>query len=275
VVAAFLISLREGLEAALIVGIIAAYLVKIGRRDALRNVWLGVGAALGLSVALGVVVVLTVGRLPVSIQESLEAVAGLFAVAVLTWMLFWMRRAGRAIKGDLEHGIDLVLSNKGATALAGLAFVAVSRESLETMLLFLAVLSSAGADLSTALGIGSGLAVAVAIGGAIFLAGVRVNLRRFFTATGVVLIFVAAGLIAFSVHAFGEAGVIANDGAIFSVSGLLPESSPLGTLLSGLFGYRSSPSLLEAIGYLVYLVPTLAFFVFGNRISLRARTVPA
>ena len=143
------------------------------------------------------------------------------------------------------------------------------------MLLFLAVLSSAGADLSTALGIGSGLAVAVAIGGAIFLASVRVNLRRFFTATGVVLIFVAAGLIAFSVHAFGEAGVIANDGAIFSVSGLLPESSPLGTLLSGLFGYRSSPSLLEAIGYLVYLVPTLAFFVFGNRLSLRARTVPA
>ncbi len=270
-VAAFLIALREGLEAALIVGIICAYLVKIGRRDTLRTVWLGVGGALALSAVLAVVVVLTVGRLPASVQESLEGLTGVFAVAVLTWMLFWMRRAGRAIKGDLERGIDLALSGSGAMALAGLAFVAVSRESLETALLFIAILSSAGVGPLTGVGIASGLAAAIAIGAAIFMAGVRVNLRRFFTITGVVLIFVAAGLVAFSVHAFGEAGVIPNDGSVFNLTAVLPESSPLGALLAGMFGYRSTPTPLEVIGYLAYLVPTLTLFVFGDRLSVRTR----
>jgi high-affinity iron transporter len=272
VAAAFFLMLREGLEAALIVGIIAAYLVKTDRREALRGVWLGVGLAVGLSVAVGVIVVATVGRLPTAVQETLEGIAALAAVAVLTWMLFWMRRQGRALKGDLERGVDLALSQGSTAALVGLAFIAVAREGLETMLFLLAVLSSSSGAGATLAGALTGLAVAIGIGWAIFALGVRVDLRRFFTVTGAVLIFVAAGLCAFAVGAFGEAGLFPNGGAVYDLGSVLPETSPLGSLLTGLFGYRASPTPLEAAAYLAYLIPVMALFLFQDRlVALRQR----
>jgi high-affinity iron transporter len=264
--AAFFLLLREGLEAALIVGIVCAYLVKLGRRDGLRPVMLGVGAALALSAVIGLIVTLTVGRLPIAVQESIEGIAALFAVAVLTWMLFWMRRQGRAMKGELELGVDSALAQGTVTALAGLAFVAVARESLETVL-FLFALGAQTSELiaSTAIGAVLGLAVAVAVGYAIFAAGVRIDLRRFFTWTGVVLIFVSAGLVAFSIHAFGEAGLIVNQGAVFDLGGVLPQNGPIGSVLAGLLGYRQAPTPLELIGYFGYLIPVLILFVWGGR----------
>lgn len=264
----FLLMLREGLEAALIVGIVSAYLVKIGRRDALPKVAAGVLAAVALSIAAGVLVVATIGRLPFVIQETLEGIAGLAAVAVLTWMLFWMRRQGRAIKGELERGVDLALSQGGTIALVGLVFIAVIREGLETVLFLLALVSSTGTGPATILGGILGLATAVAVGWAIFVGGVRVNLRTFFTATGVVLIFVAAGLVAFSIAEFGEAGLFRNAGAAFDLNGVLADSTPLGNVLRGLFGYRSQPTVLELAGYLLYLVPVLFLFV-GDRLPFR------
>jgi high-affinity iron transporter len=263
---AFFLLLREGLEAALIVGIIGAYLVKIGRRDALRGVMFGVGAAVLLSVVCGLLITVTVGQLPVVVQESLEGAAGLFAVGVLTWMLFWMRRQGRAMKGELEHGVDIALAQGTVAALAGLAFVAVVREGLETVL-FLFALSAQTADLivSTLVGAALGLAVAIAVGYAIFAAGIRIDLRRFFTWTGVILIFVSAGLIAFAIHAFGEAGLIVNQGTTFDLGGVLPQSGPLGSVLAGLLGYREAPTPLELIGYVAYLIPVLILFVWGGR----------
>lgn len=267
--AAFLITLREGLEAALIVGIIAAYLVKIGRRDTLSTVLIGVAAAIGLSVAAGVAIVLTIGRLPILVQEGIEGIAGLIAVAVLTWMLFWMRRAGRALKGQLEHGVDLALSQGSSRAIVGLAFVAVIREGLELVLFTLAIITSAGVGPATLLGAVLGLAGAIGLGWAIFVGGRRVDLRRFFTITGAVLIFVAAGLVAFSIHAFGEAGIIVNGGSTFDIGSVLPESSPIGTVLAALFGYRSAPTPLELIGYLAYLIPTLTIFVLDGRWPVR------
>lgn len=261
VAATFILMLREGLEAALIVGIIAAYLVKIGRRDALPPVLAGVGGAVALSIAAGVAIVLTVGRLPVVVQESIEGIAGLAAVAVLTWMLFWMRRQGRAIKGELEGGVQVALANGSTVALAGLAFIAVIREGLETVLFLLALGSSAGASAET-VGAGLlGLTAAVGIGYAIFAAGIRIDLRRFFTITGVALIFVSAGLMAFAVHEFGEAGLLTNTGKAFDLNGVLPASSPLGIALAGLFGYRAAPTPLELIAWIGYLVPVLALFV--------------
>src|SRR6478609_1615147 len=218
VTAAFFITLREGLEAALIVGIIGAYLVKLDRRDAFRGVWVGVGAAITLSVVVGLAIVATVGRLPLIVQESIEGLAGLIAVVVLTWMLFWMRRQGRAMKGELEHGVDI--------ALAGLAFISVAREGLETVLFLYAIGASSGPVVQTLIAAFAGLLVAAGIGWAIFRAGIRLDLRRFFTITGIVLIFVSAGLVAFAVHEFGEAGLITNNGAVFDVSSVLPESSP-------------------------------------------------
>jgi high-affinity iron transporter len=263
--AAFFIALREGLEAALIVGIVAAYLVRINRRDALPGIWAGVVAALSISIAVGVIVVATVGKLPLVVQEGIEGLTAIVAVGVLGWMLFWMRRQGRALKGDLERGVDTALAAGGGFALAGLAFVAVAREGLETVLYLFAIGMSSGPAIQTVLAILAGLAAAVGIGWGIFAAGIRIDLRRFFTVTGIVLIFVSAGLMAFAVHEFGEAGLIANTGAAFNIGSILPESSPLGSVLAGLFGYRSAPTPLEVIAYVAYLVPVLYLFVWGGR----------
>jgi high-affinity iron transporter len=270
---AFFLMLREGLEAALIVGIIAAYLVKIGRRDVLGKVWLGVGLAVALSVGTGILVVATVGRLPLVVQATLEGLAALIAVAVLTWMLFWMRRQGRALKGELERGVEQALGDGSTVALVGLAFVAVVREGLESVLFLLAVGSSSGDTASILFGALAGLAVAIGIGWAIFAMGVRVNLRAFFTATGVVLIFVAAGLCAFAVAEFSEAGLFANAGSVYDVGSVLPETSPLGSLLAGLFGFRSAPTPLEVIAYVGYLIPVLLLFLFEDRLPFRRARV--
>jgi high-affinity iron transporter len=265
VTAAFFIALREGLEAALIVGIICAYLVKIDRRDALRGVWVGVAAAVVLSVAVGSLVVMTVGRLPLVVQETIEGIAAVLAVIVLTWMLFWMRRQGRAMKGELEHGVDVALARGSALGLAGLAFVAVAREGLETVLFLFAIVSSSGPAVPTLLAALAGLAVAVAIGWAIFAAGVRIDLRKFFNITGIVLIFVSAGLVASAVHEFGEAGLITNTGTAIDLGAVLPESSPVGAVLAGLFGYRSTPTPLEMFAYFAYLIPVLILFLMPAR----------
>jgi high-affinity iron transporter len=275
VAASFLLTLREGLEAALIVGIIAAYVVKVGRRDALPKIGAGVVAAVALSIGAGVAVVLTVRDLPIIVQETLEGAAGLIAVAVLTWMLFWMRRQGRHLKGELERGVDLALSEGTVLALVGLAFVAAVREGLETVLFFLAIFSSAGAGAEILIGGLLGLAVSAGLGWAIFVGGRRIDLRRFFSWTGAILVFVSAGLVAFSVHEFGEAGLIPNPGVAFDVGSILPETSPVGSVLSGLFGYRSKPSPLELAGWLAYLIPTLTLFLLDSRWPIGRRTANA
>ena len=267
--ATFFLMLREGLEAALIVGIIAAYLVKIGRRDALPKVMAGVAAAVALSIALGLTITLTIERLPIQLQETLEGIAAVLAVAVLTWMLFWMRRQGRAIKGELEHGVDIALSTGSTRALVGLAFLAVIREGVETVLFLIPVLSFNGTGIDVVLGGVLGLVISVAAGWAIFAMGVRINLRRFFTVTGTVLIFVAAGLVAFAIAEFGEAHLFANAGTAFDLNRILPDTGPIGSVLRGLFGYRSAPTPLEVIGYLAYLVPVLFLFVIDRPLVRR------
>jgi len=272
--ATFFLMLREGLEAALIVGIVSAYLAKIGRRDALPKVALGVGAAIGLSIAIGVAVTLTIEELPEIIQATAAGIAALVAVAVLTWMLFWMRRQGRALKGELEHGVDLAISEGTTAALVGLAFVAVIREGVETVLFLIPILSFNGTGVDTLAGGLLGLVVAGGFGWAIFVAGIRVNLRRFFTVTGTVLIFVSAGLVAFAIAEFGDAGLLANGGVAFDLNGVLPDTSPIGSILHGLFGYRSAPTPLELLGYVAYLVPVLALFI-ADRPVIRRPTPPA
>jgi high-affinity iron transporter len=259
--ATFFLMLREGLEAALIVGIIAAYLVKIGRRDALPKIVTGVVAAIGLSIGLGLLITFTIEKLPLVVQETLEGLAAVLAVGVLTWMLFWMRRQGRAIKGELEQGVDVALSKGSTRALVGLAFLAVIREGVETVLFLIPIFSFNGTGIDVVLGGIFGLLISVGVGWAIFAAGVRVNLRRFFTVTGTVLIFVAAGLVAFAIAEFGEAGLFSNTGAAFDLNRVLPDNGPIGSVLRGLFGYRSAPTPLELVGYLAYLIPVLFLFV--------------
>jgi high-affinity iron transporter len=268
--ATFFLMLREGLEAALIVGIIAAYLVKIGRRDALPKIVTGVLAAIGLSIAIGLIVTVTIERLPLVVKETLEGITALLAVAVLTWMLFWMRRQGRAIKGELEHGVDLAISGGGTMALVALAFLAVIREGVETVLFLIPILSFNGTGIDVVAGGILGLVISGVVGWAIFAAGVRINLRRFFTVTGTVLIFVAAGLVAFSIAEFGEAGLFANAGTAFDLNRVLPDNGPIGSVLRGLFGYRSAPTPLELVGYLAYLIPVLFLFVVDRPVLRRS-----
>jgi high-affinity iron transporter len=198
-------------------------------------------------------------------QEIFEGIAALLAVVVLTWMLFWMRRQGRAMKGELETSVAAALGRGSALALAGLAFVAVAREGLETVLFMLAIVGSSEDVVATMLGAVLGLVVAVSVGIAIFALGVRVNLRQFFTATGILLIFVAAGLLAHAVHEFTEAGWLPETAVAFDLSGVLARDGLIGSLLAGLFGYRPAPTWAELVAYFAYLIPVLVIFLAPAR----------
>ncbi len=260
----FLIMLREGVEAALVVAIIAGYLVHTGRGEAMRSVWLGVGAAIAVCVAIGIAIELTTSELPQKIQELFEAGVGFFAVVMLTLMVFWMGKAARSIRATLQAGIDAAFaSGVEGRALAGLAFFAVAREGLESVLFLLAAWQQReDVGIEALFGAVLGLVVAVAIGVGIHRGSRRLDLRHFFRWTGVFILVVAAGLLAGSLRSLHEAGVWNGlQGIAFDLSGVLPADGVVGTLLSGLFGYTDVPTWGEVLIWLAYLLPALAFFL--------------
>jgi high-affinity iron transporter len=262
--AAFLIMVREGLEAALIVVIIAAYLKKAGRQDLLTPMWIGVALAAALCLAAGTGLHLANQELPQAKQELLEAVVGFAAVGVLTWMIFWMRRAGKAIKGELEAKIDSAIEMPGAAAkaLIAMAFFAVLREGLESALFLLAAFQQGGA----AAGAGAvlGVAVAIGLGVGLYLGSIHLDLRKFFTWTGGVIILFAAGLLAQSVRSLHEAGIWNSlQGTAWDWSGLIANGSAGGNILRGLIGYQAVPTWGEVIVYWAYLIPVAFLFFVG------------
>jgi len=270
----FLIMLREGVEAALIVGIVASYLVQTGRPDALRHVWLGVVLAIALSAAVGIGLEVAKAEFPQKAQEAFEAAVGLFAAAILTGMVFWMRRAALSIRSSLHGQVDAALAHErgGGRALAGVAFLAVAREGLESVVFLMAAFQQEDVGFEAPLGAVLGLAAAVAIGFAIFRFGRRIDLRRFFRWTGVLILFVAAGLVAGALRSAHEAGLWNHlQGLAYDLSEALPVDGLAGTLLSGLFGYRDTPSVGEVIVYLAYLVPALVLFLRGTPLTSRPR----
>src|SRR6478735_6478832 len=192
------ITLREGVEAALIVGIIAAFLVKEGRQDAMRQMWIGVGIAIVLCTAVGVGLDLIGEQLPQKEQEGLETIIGIVAVAAVTYMIIWMRRHARSIKGTLEGEAASALATGSTMALVGMAFLAVLREGFETSVFLLAAFQDATDTTAAGAGAVLGLVAAAAIGVGIYRGGVRFNLNRFFRVTGLILVFVAAGLLSTS-----------------------------------------------------------------------------
>ncbi len=258
--APFLIMLREGVEAALIVGIIAGYLKQIGRSDMMPAVWLGILTAAALALFVGAGLQLVSAEFPQKEQELFEAIVGLIAVGVLTWMVFWMKRAARSIKGELHAGVDKAL--QGSTfALIAMVFLAVAREGLESVFFLLAIFQQSQGAMAP-LGALLGVAAAVAIGYGIYAGGVRLDLRRFFRWTGVFILFVAAGLLANAVKAFHEAGLWNGLQTVaFDISHILPADGPVGALLSGMFGYRDAPTIGEVIVYVVFLAVTLVLFL--------------
>jgi high-affinity iron transporter len=265
--ASYLIGLREGLEATLGVSILVAYLVKSGRRSQLLPVWAGVAAAVALSVLFGALLTYTETTLLADYRsrELFEAIASVVAVVLVTWMIFWMRRTARRLKGELTGRLETAIG-AGALAAAGIAFVSVVREGLETALLFYAAAQGATSTATPLIAISLGLASAVLIGFGLYAGAIRVNLSRFFTVSGVLLVVVAAGILKYGVHDFQEAGVLPGlDVLAFDISGVLGPSSWYGAALAGMFNITAAPTVLETVAYLAFLVPVLCAFLWPSR----------
>ena len=270
----YLIGLREGLEAVLVVSILIAYLVRIGRRDRLAPVWLGVACAVALSVLFGAVLTYTSTSM-LRTFEAREAFGGtlsIVAVGFVTWMIFWMRRAARTIKAELTGRLESALA-VGTAAVAGMAFLAVGREGLETALFFWSAVQAAGSTAAPVSGFSLGVASAVVLGWLLYKRTVRLNLSRFFTWTGAGLAVVAAGVLAYGVHDLQEAGWLPGLTALaFDVSAQVPPGSWYGTVLKGVFNFSPQTTVLEAMVYLAYLVPVLYLFL---RPARRRQVAPA
>ena len=266
-----LTGLREGVEAALIIAIICAYLAKTGNRDKFPMVFAGAGAAIALSVVLGIVLFVTVGGLEEPYEQIFEAITLFAAAAVVTWMLFWMRRQARSVKGELQAAVDRALDDGSVIALTVLAFVAVIREGLETSLFLVGQANSAdlGAP-SVVIGAVIGLGIAAVLGVGFYQGSRRLNLATFFRWTGVALIFIAAGLLSVGVHELIEIGVIPfGTQTLFDLSGVLPHSadggSVLGQFLRALFGYSATPEVTTFVVWLTYVVVVLYLFLRPTR----------
>src|SRR4051794_39343950 len=258
----FVIGLREGLEAALIVGIIAAFLRKQGRRDLLRWVLVGVGAAIGLCLIVGVALDAYSRNLPQKQQEGLETVIGILAVGMVTYMVVWMRRNSRHLKGQLEGMAADAMAAGGPAgarafrAMIGMAFLAVIREGFETVVFLLAAFNESGSGASAGVGAVLGIVVAMALGYGIYRGGVRLNLSKFFRATGLVLVLVAAGLVVNALHTAHEAGWLdAGQATTVDLSWLVQPGTVQASLLTGMLGIQGHPVVIEVAGWLLYLVP--------------------
>jgi high-affinity iron transporter len=264
-----LTGLREGVEAALILAIICAYLAKTGNRRYFPRVFLGAGLALGSSALLGIALFLTVGSFQEPYEQLFEGLTMIAAAAVVTWMLFWMRRQAASVRGALQSAVDRAIDHGSATALAVLAFIAVIREGVETALFLTGQAAAASAEGGAGwvlLGAVIGLAIAALLGVGFYHGSRRLNLATFFRWTGVALVFIAAGLLSHAVHEFIEIGVVTiGTQTLFDISTILPHDpsggSILGQLLNAMFGYTSTPEVTTFVVWLTYVVVVLALYL--------------
>ena len=300
--ATFLIGLREGLEAALVVGILMAYLSRLGRRDVLPRMWIGTGLAIALALGIGAVLTFGPNSLTFEAQEIIGGSLSLLAVAMVTWMIFWMQKAGRTMKQTLEGGVDRALAQGSLWAIVAIGFVSVAREGIETTLLLWSMVQSFGDAPAALLGALLGLVCAVLIGALIARGAVRLDLRRFFLWTGGFLIVVAAGVLAYAVMDLQEAGVLPGPfsdvapidqvtqavavgwgafpfGWAFDVSAAIAPGGVLATVLQATVGFMPAMTWLQVLAWLVYIVVVGSLFARGivaARLSTRdRRIVPA
>lgn len=292
--ATFLIGLREGLEAALVVGILVAYLTRVGRGDALPKLWTGVGLAVALALGVGAIFTFGAYALTFEAQELLGGGLSLLAVAMVTWMIFWMQKAGRSLKAGLEGGIDTALRG-GVWALVAIGFVSVAREGVETTLLLWSMVQSFGAEPVALVGALLGLCAAVVLGWLIARGMLRLDLGRFFTWTGGFLVVVAAGVLAYAVHDLQEAGALPGPfragapvdpatglvltgwagfpfGWAFDVSDTIAPTGPFAALLQATVGFMPAMTWLQVVAWVVYLAVVVPLFVRGVRAHRRPRT---
>ncbi len=267
----YLIGLREGLEASLVVCILVAYLVKTGRRDALRPVWLGIAIACALSLAFGAMLEFGTQELTFEAQELLGGTLSIISVGLVTWMVFWMKRTARHLKADLHGRLDTALA-MGTGALVATAFLAVGREGLETALFVWASVRASGEGSSAPLiGVLLGIGTAIVLGYLFYRGTLKINLAKFFRWTGAMLVVVAAGVLAYGVHDLQEARFLGGLGdRAFDISETIPPDSWYGTLLKGVFNFQPDPTVLQLTVWLLYLVPVLTLFLVD-----RGRPAPA
>ncbi|WP_029252407.1 iron uptake transporter permease EfeU [Paraoerskovia marina] len=257
----FLIGLREGLEASLVVGILVAFLVKSDRRDLLPQLWAGIAIAATVSLGFGAALTFGPQNLTFEAQEAIGGTLSILAVGLITWMIFWMGRTARYLRSSLESKLGSAVE-AGRWAVLVMAILAVGREGLETALFLWAGARATGASAEPLLGALLGLAVAVALGYAVYRGAVRLNLRVFFAWTGLALIVIAAGVLAYGVHDLQEAGILPGlNNLAFDVSAQVPPSSWYGTVLKGVFNFSPATTWLELTAWLVYLIPTLIVYV--------------
>lgn len=286
--ATFIIGLREGLEAALVVGILVAYLTRIGRRDVLPRLWAGVGLAIALALAIGAVLTFGAYALTTQAQELIGGFLSLLTVAMVTWMIFWMQRTARTLTRTLEGDLDRALSNGGAWAIVAIGFISVAREGIETTMLLWSMVQTFGAKPEVLLGALLGLAAAVVLGWLLMRGVVRVNLRIFFAWTGGFLVIVAAGILAYAIHDLQEGGALPGPftagapidpvtGAVatgwgafpfgwaFDVQAAVPPTSALAAVLQGTVGFMPQMSWLQVVAWALYLAIVGTVFVRGLR----------
>lgn len=257
-----LIMLREGIEAALIVGIIASYLKQTGRGQWMPAVWIGVFLAVALSLLVGGGLELVAAEFPQKQQELFEGLIGVLAVIILSSMVMWMRKVSRSIKTELHGSLDHALagSRNQTLALIAMVFFAVAREGLETVFFLLAIFQQSD-GMDAPLGALIGLVAAVAIGISLYKGSLKLNLSQFFRWTGLFILVVAAGILANSVKALHEAGVWNSlQTVVFDISATLPMDGPLGSVLAGMFGYNDAPTVSVLAAWLIYLVAALVLF---------------
>lgn len=266
----YLIGLREGLEASLVVGILVAYLVRTERREHLGKVAAGVSVAVLLSLGIGAILTFTSREMSFRAQEAFGGTMSIIAVAFVTWMIFWMRSTSHQLKGELQHAVDNALA-MGPFALVAASFVAVGREGIETAL-FVWPLTQAdnGGSPAKLGGVLLGLLTAVVIGYLIYRRAIAFDLGKFFRYTGFGLVIVAAGVLAYGFHDLQEANYLPGlQNTMFDISSTIPPTSWYGTLLKGIFNFSPQPTVIEFIVWWAYLVPVMFLFLRPQRATVR------
>jgi high-affinity iron transporter len=276
VIPTLVIGLREGLEASLIVGIIASFLARSGRRDALRATWIGVIAATILCIGVGIALVRLSEDLPQQEQEGLETVIGALAVVMVTSMIIWMNKHARSMKRELEGAAAQALARGSAGALVAMAFLAVLREGFETAVFLVSVLENSNSVAAATAGAVIGILIAVGIGYGIYRGGVRLNLARFFKITGVVLVIVAAGLTMTVFRTAHEAGWLnIGQATPLDLSWLVAPGTVQASLLTGVLGLSAHPTVIEMIAWVLYAVPMVILVAWPRKSSPAPAALPA
>ena len=270
----YLIGLREGLEATLVVVILVAYLVKSDRRNLLARIWGGVAIAVGVSLAFGALLTFGPRGLSFEAQEAIGGTLSIVAVGFVTWMVMWMARSARSLSGDLKGQVDRAAAAGGAASLVLVAMLAVGREGLETALFLWAATQAANSTTGPLVGAALGLGTAVVLGYLFYKGAVKINLSKFFTWTGAILILVAAGVLGYGIHDLQEAGILPGLNSLaFDVSNAIPPGSWLGTILKGTLNFSPATTWLQAVAWVVYVAVTMTLFF--RQISRSHRPTPA